>query len=309
VDIALHREQLLPYLKQELGPKVELAAVEVLKRRHDYVVLKAQLRHPELRIVVKLAGPEAPLSCPFDRTAALHHLVAAQTTIPMPDVIAVDVSCQTWPWRIFIRTYCPGQEWATIRHQLSADELGDARRQIGDAVAQLHAVHFPQFGELDADGQIRTGMLYLAALRERSGRSITNPRHHDLTLSIVERRAHLFTDVQQACLCHEDLHGHNILFQPHRGRWRLATILDFDKAWSGHHEIDLARLELWRGMTSEGFWQAYQATHTIDPGYAERKPIYQLIWCLEYAQPTEQHLADTRRVCAELGLAPVEHFG
>jgi hypothetical protein len=33
---------------------------------------------------------------------------------------------------------------------------------------------------------------------------------------------------------------------------RLATIQDFEKAWAGHSETDLARLEFWRGMTSVG---------------------------------------------------------
>lgn len=41
------------------------------------------------------------------------------------------------------------------------------------------------------------------------------------------------------------------------------------------------------------------------PGYAERRAMHQLLWCLEYAHPTRQHLADTARVCAALGLAPV----
>jgi Ser/Thr protein kinase RdoA (MazF antagonist) len=51
----------------------------------------------------------------------------------------------------------------------------------------------------------------------------------------------------------DDLHGHNILFQYDLGKWRLATILDFDKAWAGHAESDLARLEIWKGMASEAF--------------------------------------------------------
>lgn len=302
------RELLSLYLRQELGTAVVVAATHVIKRRHDYAVLKVQLHHPFTQVIVKLAGPDAAMACPFDRTAALHRLVAAQTTIPIPEVIAIDTSCRTWPWRILVRRYCPGQEWAGVQQRLGPDELGDAARQIGDAVSQLHAIRFEGFGELDGDGQIAGGTPYLAALGERSGRFVAKQSHRELFLSVVEQHAHLFQEIRGARLCHEDLHKHNILFRQEAGRWRLATILDFDKAWAGHHEIDLARLELWVGMTSREFWQAYEAVHPLARTYPERRPIYQLLWCLEFAQPTEAHLAVTRRVCDELGIPPVDDF-
>src|SRR5512140_194938 len=104
------------------------------------------------------------------------------------------------------------------------------------------------------------------------------------------------------------LHGHNILFRLEQGEWRLATILDFDKAWAGHSESDLARLEFWRGMMglefwpgsdfwpASVFWSTYEQVHRLEPLYAQRRLIYQLFWCLEYARPTPEHLADTRGV-------------
>ncbi|NHZ72411.1 MAG: phosphotransferase [Aquificales bacterium] len=302
------REQLLLLLKQELGSKVELVDYKIGNQRHDYLVLLTQLHCPSLEVVIKLAGPEAPYACPFDRTAALHRLVTAQTTIPMPEVIAVDVSYQKRPWRYMIKAHVPGDEWATVRHQMDAEQLSSAYRQMGNAVAQLHTIQFPAFGELAADGQIQTGQPYLTALRERANGFIENPRLRDAFFSVLNQYAHLFDDVCAATLCHEDLHKHNILFENRQGQWRLTTILDFDKAWAGHHEIDIARLDLWTGMTNEAFWQAYEAIRPIAPLYMQRRPIYQLFWCLEYAQPTVKHLADTQRVCEELGVPIIEHF-
>ncbi len=82
-------------------------------------------------------------------------------------------------------------------------------------------------------------------------------------------------------------------------------MLDFDKAWAGCGESDLARLELWRGMTGDGFWQGYTSLLPIPAGYADRRPLYQLLWCLEYARPTPEHIADTAAVCATLGIPPI----
>lgn len=302
------QEQLLPFLKQIFGSKVELAEYRVGNRRHDYVVILAQLVRPSIRIVLKLAGPQAPLPCPFERTALLYQLVARRTNIPMTEVLAVDVSCRTWPWRYLVMTHVAGQEWSQVRHQLSPQELDAAFRQLGQAVAELHAIRFPLFGEVGVDGTVEGSSSWVAAMQARAQRTIRSDRLRTLFLSVLEGHVALFADMGQASLCHEDLHGHNILFDLQAEGWRLATILDFDKAWAGHAEIDLARLELWTGMMSSEFWQTYQDYHPIVPQYSQRRPIYQLLWCLEYAQPTRQHLANTAQVCRQLGISWPGHF-
>jgi aminoglycoside phosphotransferase (APT) family kinase protein len=304
----LLRVQLRELLRHALGSRVELVDFKIGHQLHDYLVLLVQLRQPSIEVVVKLAGRDAPIACPFDRTATLHRLVASKTNIPMPEVLAVDVSYQTMPWRYFIKTYIPGQEWAKAREHMSQPESANAYQQIGNAVAQLHSIRFTSFGELSPDGTVPNHTSYITTLGERARHFIQKERLRDLFLSALEQSADLFSDVRIASLCHEDLHEHNILFRLEEGHWRLATILDFDKAWAGHNESDLARLEFWKGMMDKEFWWAYEQIHRIGAHYRERRLIYQLLWCLEYAQPTARHLADTQHVCAELGLAPIKHF-
>jgi fructosamine-3-kinase len=296
-------------LRQTFGSKVELVDTKVANHHKDYVVLIATLRFPSLEVVVKLAGPQAPYPYPFDRTAMFHRLVATQTVIPMPDIFAVDVSYKEWPWRYLIKTYVPGQEWVDAQLQMDRQELRDAYQQIGQAVAELHLIAFPSFGEVEPDGTVLSKDGYLVALAERAHLRIANSRHAALFMHVVNDHAELFSDISQARLCHEDLHGYNILFRRIEGRWRLATILDFDKAWAGHQESDLARLDLWTGMAGEGFWPAYTAVCPVADTYARRRPIYQLFWCLEYAERSPGHLADTRRVCEQIGIPPVVDFG
>jgi fructosamine-3-kinase len=145
-------------------------------------------------------------------------------------------------------------------------------------------------------------------LQARANHCIKTERLRDYFSAVLMRYAHLFADVSTANLCHEDLHRYNILFENRPGQWRLATILDFDKAWAGHRETDLARLDLWTDMTNEAFWQAYNAVRPVDWLYQQRRPIYQLLWCLEVAWPSAKHLADTRQVCQELGFPIIESF-
>ena len=308
METIIPQEQLQQLLQHTFGTRAEIIDCQIANRQHDYLVLLLQLRRPSIDVVVKFAGPEAAMASSFDRTAMLHRLVASQTTIPMPEVLAVNMSYQDWPWRYLIKTHIPGQEWAVVRGQMSAQELIGAYQQIGEAVAQLHSIHFPGFGALAADGSVQGGEAYLPALAQHARDIIRSDRLRTLFLELLDRQEHLFRDVQRACLCHEDLHQHNLLFHQRQGQWRLATILDFDKAWAGHPETDLARLEFWRGMTSPAFWQAYETVCPIEPLYPQRRSIYQLLWCLEYARPTVEHLADTQRLCTQLGLPRIERF-
>lgn len=301
-------EQLLPLLRQIFGSQVKLVHHTISNQHHDYLVAIIRLKRPSITVTIKLAGPQAPCSCPFDRTAALYRLVSERTTIPMPLVLAVDVSYAAWPWRYLVKTHIPGWEWHAVRQHMNAPELSLAHQQIGSAVAQLHNIHFPAFGDIRIEGTIQGDSPFLPALKERARQSIRDERLCEIFLSALDQRKSLFSDIRLPNLCHDDLHGHNILFH-HRGdEWHLATILDFDKAWAGHAETDLARLDLWKGMTGPAFWRAYEAVHPPTELYELRRPVYQLLWCLEYARQTQAHLADTRQVCAELGIPAIESF-
>jgi fructosamine-3-kinase len=308
METILHHDQLLQLMQNTFGTKVELVDQRIANQEHDYLVLIIRLRNPSVKVVVKLAGSEAPMSSAFERTALLHQLVASSTTIPMPEILAINMSTQNWPWRYMIKTYIPGFEWSVVKHQLNKEGLSDAYRQIGTAIAQLHMIRFPKFGELAVDGSVHGECRYLASFSKRAQCSIKSAHLRELFFSVLNKYRPLFIDVRQASLCHEDLHKHNILFQKRSGEWKLATILDFDKAWSGHHEIDLARLELWEGRISKEFWKAYTANCSIDNLYEQRRPIYQLLWCFEYARQTPEHLADTQHLCAHLGLPRLENF-
>jgi aminoglycoside phosphotransferase (APT) family kinase protein len=293
---------LLPLLRHLFGSGVVLMSYRVLKRLPDYRVLRARLRQPCLQVVVKLAGPEARRASQFERTARLHALVASQTQLPMAEVLGFNMSTREWPWRYLVQAHVTGRNWAVVREKLDAEGLRTAYRQFGEAAAQLHSLRYPGFGELGSTGMVCLPQPLLPALVEHAGAIIQKPALRELFLEALEPRRELFQVVQPACLVHEDLHAYNLLFRVRQGKPDLAAILDFEKAWGGPAESDLARLEVWRGMTRRSFWEAYNAVHPVDAGYALRRPVYQLLWCLEYAQHSPQHVADTQQVGKALGV-------
>jgi len=84
----------------------------------------------------------------------------------------------------------------------------------------------------------------------------------------------------------------------------LTGVLDSESAWAGVAESDLARLEFWRMTAGSTLRSGYAEVTPLPAAYVHRRPILQLLWCLEFADehPTAEHQADTDRVCAELGI-------
>jgi adenylate cyclase class 2 len=291
---------LLELLRRIYSSDTVITNVSILNHRVDYAALLVSIDHPTTQLAIKLAGRKAPYAYPFDRTANWYRLVAERTSIPMPQIIDVDVSYSEYPWRYLIKSYIPGETWATVRPMLQESALRQAYEQIGKAVGELHSITFEHFGFKWTN--------YYTLMVQRVKASLLNHVIKENLLKLLETNQSLFTQVKQPRLCHEDLHPHNILFQQTGGEWHLATILDFDKAWAGHHEIDLAKMDLWDGMIGDGFWERYTEIINVDTLYPQRRPIYQLWWCLEYAANTPKHLADTRKLCEELGFPLIERF-
>lgn len=295
-------------IRSVFGAACRIAAAQIALRRRDYLVALLTLDNPPHTVAVKLAGPVAPIACPFDRTAAILRLVREQTALPVPTVLACDVSYRDWPWRFLLTTALPGIRWSDARPHWSPDDQRDLWGELGQAVAALHGLHFPACGEIDPAGAVLDGAPYHAALAARAQRRIADPRHTETFLAVLADRADAFaTMTGPACLAHEDLNPTNLLVDRDKssGRWHLSGILDFDSAWAGSTESDLARLALWTGMTSDEFWSSYDLTRPLIPDEQTRRLILQLLWCLEYAQPTAHHHTDTAHICTALGIAPI----
>ncbi len=94
---------LLALLREVLGSRVQLASLDVKKRAEDYLVFTAHLsRCTPGEVLVKVAGPRAPLSCPFERTAAISRLVR-QAGVPTFEVVAADESMGRTFWWTGVR--------------------------------------------------------------------------------------------------------------------------------------------------------------------------------------------------------------
>ena len=126
------------------------------------------------------------------------------------------------------------------------------RRGDRDGTAECQSLRFGSFGELKAAGE-PAGDDLVPALRRRAELRIADPRWRTTFLDLLDRMSSLFADQMRSTLCHDDLQHTNLIFRAERGSWKLAAVLDWDKAWAGPPESDVARMAFWDDMTGDGF--------------------------------------------------------
>jgi len=288
-------------VKRQLGRSTRISHVEALQVGGHHAVLLMTVEPSSRRLVLKVAGPGDKRAIDYDRTATVTALAQAAGA-PVPAILAVDTSYRAGPWRYLLLEHVDGVEWRHVRPLLDGDEVSSAHRQIAAALLAIQSVRFSSFGELNGRGQPAAGDL-LSALRRRAEIRIADEHARDSFNRLLDREAALFVMGNQApTLSHDDLHHANLIFHAAQGRWQLAGVLDWDKAWAGPAESDVARMAFWDDMTGPGFWEVYRAAVPMIDGRSERMLIYQLLWCLEYNETSTRHLIETNSLRGQLGI-------
>ena len=90
----------------------------------------------------------------------------------------------------------------------------------------------------------------------------------------MDRLERFIPDAGQPGLLHGDLWSGNWLSGP-EGRPYLID----PAVYYGEREVEMAFSELFGGFGAR-FYEAYRASYPLDPGYADRRPLYQLYYLL-----------------------------
>ena len=276
-----------------------IAQVDTLQAGPGEAVLLLRPARTGQRVVVKVAQQGFRPDLDFERTAAAMSL-ARGAGVPVAQTLAADASYRTGPWQYLLHTYVDGLPWRLLRPRLNAGEIESAHEQLAEVILALQSVRLHSFGELSRSGE-PIGSDLPNSLRHRAAMRIPRHSHQALFNEVLDRNIGLFTGSTAPTLCHDDLHHNNVIFQISGGGPDLAGIIDWDKAWAGPAESDIARMTFWEDMTGRAFWRAYRSETSFEDEVTQRTLIYQLLWCLEYNQETPRHLADTRTTLPSIG--------
>lgn len=287
-------------VRDALGSAAVVEVVDPLPAASDGALVRLKVRRFPGRLVLKLARPDRQPAIDLQRTAAVMAL-AGHAGVPVSRVLSADATGRLGGWQHLLSEHVEGRVWREVRPLLTSDQLRAAHGQIAAALLALRSVRLPGWGELDRAAAPAAVPLPVA-LHERVRLRVQRPAARAVAEQLVERSASLLTAATAPALCHDDLHHQNLVLHHGPDGWRLAAVLDWDKAWAGPEDSDLARLAFWDDMTGPGFWSAYRAAVPPADGEEERWAVHQLLWCLEYDVPTQRHRGDTEALCRRLGL-------
>lgn len=268
------------------------AELDVLGSSATHAVLL--VRAGATRLVLKIAASGARPGLDLGRSAAAQEL-ARQAGVPVGTVVAAGTDAELPSVQYLLQEEVQGVEWRTVRPRLRPAELARASADIAGAVLALQSVDLPSFGALDDPAPHSL----VDALHERVDLRIPAGARRQAH-AVLQDHAALFTAPAAPTLTHDDLHHANLLFRQAAGGWVLAGVLDWDKAWAGSAESDVARMAFWDDMTGPAFWSVYRAGFPASDGWERRAMVYQLLWCLEYDVDTDRHRQDTASLVARL---------
>jgi aminoglycoside phosphotransferase (APT) family kinase protein len=283
-------------VRDAVGPSSREPRLELIAASAATVAVRITL--PGRRLLLKTTADPA---VDFARTAAVMELARA-SGVPVPEVLAARTGTVGQPGHL-LQLHVEGYPWREVSGTLGDDDLGAVQRRLAEMLLAVQTISFAGFGELDAAAR-SPGVDLVTALQKRAELRVADSTLRDRFCTLLDREARLF-EGGTATLAHDDLHHGNVLVTPDGGNWRLAGVIDWDKAWAGPAESDLARMAFWDDMTGQGFWDVYRAAVPEADGWPRRALVHQLLWCLEYPAPTERHRADTAAVAQAVGFGGV----
>lgn len=238
--------------------------VEPAGRFSPYVF---RLRYPDGAKIVKLAPGTDP--APIRKEACLIDLVA-EAGIPAPTIEHRDPDGER-AGRAFLVMASAGDR---VLLEVDGDEATHLYGEMGRVLAKIHGIPFPAPGMIEAGGVQPHDW---SADRERFqaiagwlvGQNVLDQRDAGLLAGLP------MPNMSGLSLCHGDFHAVQCVV----AGGRIAAVLDWDGAWAGNPEVDLAIAHAYTELYAptevvDAFLKAYAAERPISAAYArESLPV------------------------------------
>ena len=187
---------------------------------------------------------------------ALHRLLLERTSVPVPQVIAFDPTHQIISRDFILLERLRGRPLS----ETSRVNVNQVFRQIGESLAQVHAITASQYGYLGEHHPMVPQETWADAFRVMWSlllediRSTGHYNSDEVThmRALLDRHLSLFSRPVPASLLHMDVWSQNILVD----NGKLSGLIDWDRALWGDPEIEFAVLD-YCGISHPAFWEGY----------------------------------------------------
>jgi aminoglycoside phosphotransferase (APT) family kinase protein len=244
--IKLTQQAMQRIVKAQFGTQRELAAFEELKEGFFNAAALLTL-DDGTRMVLKAAPPADIAVLRYEKDilraeVEAMRLVQARTSIPIPEILAYDVSCRLLPSPYFLMSYVPGTSLHKLQQQLSDDQRTQIRCEMGRITREIGQISGPAFGywaQPEAPGvSWRTCFTNMVegVLRDGEAASVQLPLPYDEIRRRMALHSPALDEIITPRLVHWDLWDGNIFVDPLSGK--ITGLIDFERVLWGDPLIE-----------------------------------------------------------------------
>lgn len=227
-------------------------------------------------------------------------LVERKTTLPVPELLAVDCSKMSIPYMYYVTQAVDGYNPRRRYKYLPQSVREDILVQTGQYLGELHTrIGFDTVGTLCATDESRgiaiepadSWPTFLRSLMDGWTSTLDGGRFDDLIPTFETVAADCATYVDEKIdpvLLHFDYRPANLIVKD----GEIATILDWELARAGHNEYDFFKFEKnfllahfetpsIRDDLREFVYRGYRTVLGLEPGWKRRRAYYRVAYKLE----------------------------
>ncbi len=271
--------------------------------------------------VLRVAPPDDLLQLFYEyrmmrQEPAIHARLLAETSVPVPPIVAHDFSRKLIDRDYLIMPTMGGGPLSDT--SLDAAGQGKAHRQWGGYVAEIHSLTDAQgrFGYLGEHCCMEPQPTWARAFADMYRREmddivrcgVYDAATADMAKELLQENIDAFGSCQESHLLHGDLWVTNLMVAEDG---TVTAVLDFDRACWGDIEWDLAIAE-YCGVTRGDFWEGYGRQVQTHTGPAAVRRMFYLLYehqkYIVISMSTRRNDPPRARNYAEQSLAAMERF-
>lgn len=209
-----------------------------------------KIENPDEEAILRIAPPDDKPLFSYERSMMLaephiYDMIRA-AGVPMPEILTLDASRTASARPFMFVKFINSVRLNDASIPLSAQPA--LQRELGRYTAMIHGITGSKFGWPEADGGIRGdkswASVFIDLMEEMRTRSVDAEiisMDESLRIGdILETNRDVFDMIREPRLVHNDIWAPNVMVHERDGEWRIAAILDADRAMFADREMEFA---------------------------------------------------------------------
>lgn len=287
----LTEDKIRELAKINFGDSCEVRNITELKGGMFNAIYQME-RNPEGDKIVLKVGviPGTPLLT-YEKNVmptevACFQMVAEQTTVPVPRILAYDFSKTHIKSNYFFMTSMEGVTLSSVMRKMDKANLNRIREELAGYLWQIHQIKGPYYGYFTED-KTKQYHTWEKAFLAMFAQLLSDAKEHHTKLpykriqEALSQNASYLRELKQPALVEYDCHEGNIFVKEINGEYKIEGILDLERAFWGDPAADFPAAFVFSDDIRKEpvFLTAYQKAagkHTFTEADAKRDQLYRM---------------------------------